>query len=141
MRWKKSECSRVRSRGAKYSDHVQYLNSIKRRFPVMTDGSAGIFISYTQEDTNTWVCFVGEEVSEAFGEERVSIDLDTLRSGSWREQIDEALNRSGVVLVVIGRHWLTITDETGLPRLTRSDDVHRQEIALALARKGVTVIP
>src|ERR1051325_8905708 len=107
----------------------------------MTDGLAGIFISYRQEDARPWAVFLCEELSEAFGENRVFLDLDTLHPGSWREQIDVALNQSQVVLVVIGRRWLTITDGAGLRRLDRSDDVHRQEIALALARKGVTVIP
>jgi hypothetical protein len=107
----------------------------------MTDGLAGIFISYRQDDAKPWAVLLCEELSDAFGEDRVFLDLDTLHSGSWREQIDVALNQSRVVLVVIGRHWLAITDEAGLRRLDRSDDVHRQEIALALARKGVTVIP
>jgi TIR domain len=107
----------------------------------MTDGLAGIFISYRQEDSRPWAVLLCEELSDAFGEDRVFLDLDTLHSGSWREQIEVALNQSRVVLVVIGRRWLTITDEAGVRRLNRSDDVHRQEIALALARKGMTVIP
>ena len=41
----------------------------------------------------------------------------------------------------MGRRWLTITDDDGQRRLDCSDDVHRLEIALALSRDHVTVIP
>jgi hypothetical protein len=107
----------------------------------MTNDLRGIFISYRQEDAKPWAVLLREELAEAFGEERVFLDMDTLHAGNWREQIHAAVEQSRVVLVVIGRRWLTSADETGLRRLNRSDDVHRQEIALALSRKEVTVIP
>jgi TIR domain len=101
----------------------------------------GVFISYREEDAKPWALLLRKELAEVFGDKWVFLDKDTLHAGNWRTQIYEALNQCRVVLVVIGRHWLTITDETGLRRLNRSDDVHRQEIALALSRKEVTVIP
>jgi hypothetical protein len=101
----------------------------------------GIFISYRQEDAKPWALLLRKELAEVFGDEWVFLDKETLHAGNWRAQIQAALNQCRVVLVVIGRQWLTITDETGLRRLDRPDDVHRQEIALALARKEVTVIP
>lgn len=101
----------------------------------------GIFISYRQEDAKPWALLLRKELGEVFGDEWVFLDKDTLHAGNWRAQIHEALNQCRVVLVIIGRHWLTTTDETGLRRLDRSDDVHRQEIALALSREEVTVIP
>ena len=101
----------------------------------------GIFISYRQDDAKPWALLLREKLAEVFGDERVFLDKDTLHAGNWRVQIHEAINRCRVVLVIIGRQWLTIADETGRPRLTRSDDVHRQEIALALSHKEVTVIP
>jgi hypothetical protein len=101
----------------------------------------GIFISYRQEDGKPWALLLRKELADVFGDKWVFLDKDTLQAGNWRAQIQAALNQCRVVLVVIGRHWLTITDETGRPRLNRSDDVHRQEIALALSRKEVTVIP
>src|SRR5262245_56723740 len=101
----------------------------------------GIFISYRKEDAQPWALLLRKELAETFGEDRIFLDRDTLHAGNWREQISEALDQSSVVLVVIGRQWLTITDGSGLPRLNRSDDVHRREIALALSRKEVTVIP
>jgi hypothetical protein len=101
----------------------------------------GIFISYRQEDAKPWALLLRKELAEVFGDKWVFLDKDTLQAGNWRAQIHAALNQCRVVLVIIGRHWLTITDETGHSRLNSSDDVHRQEIALALSRKEVTVIP
>lgn len=101
----------------------------------------GIFISYRQDDAKPWALLLSKELAGVFGEDRVFLDKDALHAGNWRAQIHEALNQCRVVLVVIGRRWLTITDETGRRRLNHSDDVHRQEIALALSRKDVTVIP
>jgi hypothetical protein len=101
----------------------------------------GIFISYRQDDAKPWALLLCERLAGAFGKERIFLDVDTLHAGNWRTQIDHALNQCRVVLVVIGRRWLTITDDTGLQRLTRPEDVHRHEIASALARSEITVIP
>src|SRR5687768_12492703 len=100
-----------------------------------------IFISYRQEDAEPWAFLLCKELAGVFGDDRVFLDKDTLHAGNWRAQIHDALDKSGVVLVLIGRRWLTITDDTGRQRLNCPDDVHRQEIALALSRKDVTVIP
>jgi TIR domain len=101
----------------------------------------GIFICYRQDDAKPWVLLLREELAEAFGEEHVFLDKDTLHVGNWREQIQQALDQCEIVLIVMGQRWLTITDESGQRRLDRADDVHRQEIALALSRRSVTVIP
>jgi hypothetical protein len=101
----------------------------------------GIFISYRQEDAKPWALLLRDELAEVFGEEHVFLDKDTLRAGNWRQQIQEALSRCRVVLIVMGRRWLTIADESGHRCLDRADDVHRMEIAFALARVDVTVMP
>lgn len=101
----------------------------------------GIFISYRQDDAKPWALLLRDELADAFGEEHVFLDKDTLHAGSWREQIQQSLDRCNAVLVVMGRRWLTITDARGERRLDNPDDVHRQEIAAALSRKDVTVIP
>ena len=102
---------------------------------------AGIFISYRQEDSKPWALLLCRELADVFGEDRIFLDKDTLQAGNWREQIHDALNQCPAVLVLMGRKWLTITDPAGGRRLDRPDDVHRQEVSLALSRDGVTVIP
>jgi hypothetical protein len=101
----------------------------------------GIFISYRQDDAKPWALLLRDELAGVFGDEHLFLDKDTLRAGNWREQIREALDRCRVVLVVMGRRWLTIMDENVQRHLDRTDDVHRQEVALALSRSDVTVIP
>ena len=101
----------------------------------------GIFIAYRQEDSKPWALLLRKDLEEAFGEENVFLDKDTLRAGNWRTQIHEALSQCRVIVVVIGRQWLSITDGAGLRRLDSPDDVHRNEIAFALSREEVTVIP
>jgi hypothetical protein len=101
----------------------------------------GIFISYRQADAKAWAITLRDDLAQVFGEDCVFLDKDTLHAGNWREQILLALERCKVVLVVVGPRWLTIVDEQNRPRLQLPDDVHRQEITLALSRPDVTVIP
>lgn len=102
---------------------------------------SGIFISYRQDDAKPWALMLRDDLVAAFGESHVFLDKDTLHAGNWRDQIQRALDDCKVVLVVIGRKWLTIADAQGRRRLDDADDVHRQEVAYALSREGVTVIP
>jgi hypothetical protein len=102
---------------------------------------AGIFVSYRQVDTKAWAISLRDDLAEVFGANQVFLDKDTLHAGNWRAQIQRALDRCKVMLVVIGPRWLTIADEHNRPRIHLADDVHHQEIALALSRSDVTVIP
>lgn len=102
---------------------------------------AGIFISYWQADAKAWAIGLRDDLAKSFGDDQVFLDKDALGPGNWRDQLQCALNQCSVVLVLIGRQWLTITDEQQRPRITLPDDVHRQEIAIALSHQGVTVIP
>ena len=102
---------------------------------------AGIFISYRQADAKAWAISLRDDLAEVFGADQVYLDKDTQHAGNWREQIQRALDRCKVVLVVIGPRWLTIADEQNRPRIHLADDVHRQEIAFALSRSDLTVIP
>jgi hypothetical protein len=102
---------------------------------------AGIFISYRERDSKGWALSLRDRLVEEFGEARVFLDKDTLKAGKWKDQIEQALGDCNIVLVVIGRGWRNAQDDEGRQRLMLDDDVHRREIALALARPDVTVIP
>ncbi|MDF0673342.1 MAG: toll/interleukin-1 receptor domain-containing protein [Nitrospira sp.] len=102
---------------------------------------AGIFISYRQDDTEAWAILLCESLAKVFGEQQVFLDKDTLHAGNWRDQLNQALDRCAVVLIVVGPRWLTIVDRQNRPRISLPDDVHHQEVALALSRPDVTVIP
>lgn len=102
---------------------------------------AGVFISYRKDDTRPWALALHDHLARVFGERQVFFDVDSLGAGQWRAQIDDALNRSAVVLVLVGPRWLTAADDAGRRRLHLADDVHRAEVASALGRSGTTVIP
>jgi hypothetical protein len=102
---------------------------------------AGIFVSYRQADAKAWAISLRDDLAEVFGGDQVFLDKDTLHAGNWRHQIQTALDRCKVALIVIGPRWLSITDDQNRPRIHLADDVHHQEVALALSRPDVIVIP
>ena len=102
---------------------------------------AGVFISYRKEDTRPWAITLRDHLAKTFGERRVFLDVDSIDPGHWRAQIERALDGCAVVLVLIGPRWTAVTDADGGRRLHLADDVHHQEVASALAKAGVTVIP
>ena len=102
---------------------------------------AGIFISYRERDSKAWALSLRDRLVDEFGEDKVFLDKDTLRAGKWKDQIERALGDCNIVLVVIGRGWIHAKDDEGRQRLMSDDDVHRREIAMALARSEVTVVP
>jgi hypothetical protein len=102
---------------------------------------ARIFISYRRDDDPFAAGRLYDVLSAKFGADQVFMDLDTLEPGEdfW-EVIKEALERADVQLALIGRGWLTASDQTGKRRLDAKDDFVRREIALAL-KGGLRVIP
>ena len=103
--------------------------------------TCGIFICYRQDDAQAWALLLHDHLVDAFGKTNVFLDKDSLHAGNWREQIQQALSGCSTVIVVIGSRWLTLMDGHGKNRLDDPNDIHRQEIAIALAMEEVTVIP
>jgi hypothetical protein len=101
----------------------------------------GMFVGYREADAKTWALFLASELDTAFGSGNVFLDKDSLHAGNWRDQIRDALAKCGVMLVVMGPRWISIADDQGRRRLDDPDDVHCYEIATALARGDVVVIP
>ena len=100
-----------------------------------------IFISYRRDDASGHAGRLYDDLVERFGDDRVFIDIDTIELGvDFGDSIEQALDRCEVVLAVIGRSWVKITDSAGLRRLDNPDDYVRMELEAALAR-GIRVIP
>jgi hypothetical protein len=77
------------------------------------------------------------------GAARVYMDVDSLHTpfgADYREQVWHHISSSAIVLAVIGRRWLGITDAMGKQRLQDPEDLVRQEITYAFDR-GIPVIP
>ena len=99
-----------------------------------------IFIRYRHEDTAYPASWLYDRLASHFGKERVFKD-DNIRPGDdFVEVITAAVARCDVLLAVIGKRWLTVTDEQGQRRLDKPVDYVRLEIQAALER-NIRVIP
>jgi TIR domain len=96
------------------------------------------FISYRRQDSSAAARWIGRSISDTFGPDSVFIDTEAIRVGAdWPTRINDALAKTDVLMVVIGRSWTTISDKDGNPRLTRENDWVRNEIAHALRRESI----
>lgn len=101
-----------------------------------------IFISYRREDTSGEAGRLAADLGSRFGRSSVFMDVDSISPGvNFEERIEAALSACQVALVLIGDRWLDVQTADGRRRLDQEGDYVRQEIAAALARKGVTVVP
>jgi TIR domain len=103
--------------------------------------SEGVFISYRREDAGPYARLLKVKLGQRFPDAEVFMDLDSIEAGlDFAEVIDSALQSCVILIALIGRDWLTITDEDGDRRLDNPDDYVRYEIRTALER-CVRVIP
>jgi hypothetical protein len=101
-----------------------------------------LFISYRREDTSGEAGRLADDLASRFGRANVFIDIDAISPGvNFEDRIHQALASCQVTLVLIGDRWLTAEQPDGSRRLDAEGDYVRQEIAAALARNDVTVVP
>jgi septum formation protein len=100
-----------------------------------------IFICYRREDTQTIANYLKVKLDNSFPRQ-VFLDTSSLPSGSrWSNEIQAALDRSEIVLVLMGDKWLTCHNEVdGRRRLDEDQDYVRLELKTAL-QKNKTLIP
>jgi Flp pilus assembly protein TadD len=102
---------------------------------------AGIFINYRGDDTDTTAALIDRELSARFGGDRVFLDSRSIPTGAdFAEELLGRLRTCGVLLVVIGPRWLTVTDASGQRRIDDPQDWIRREIVEAFAHR-LRVIP
>jgi TIR domain/Tetratricopeptide repeat len=103
--------------------------------------SQGIFLSYRREDAAPYARLLQFQLRERFPAAQVFIDLDSIEAGlPFAKVIRDAVDTCTVLVALIGRQWMTITDEDGSRRLDNPRDYVRFEVQTALER-GVRVIP
>ena len=101
-----------------------------------------LFISYRRSDGGKDASRIYDRLISAFGKYRVFKDIDNIPIGAdFRDVILDAVRNCDVLLVLIGREWLTISDEAGNRRLDNPDDFVRLEIETGLQYKQCLVIP
>lgn len=100
-----------------------------------------IFISYRRDDSEGQAGRLFQDLSDAFGSDTVFMDVSGIEPGiDFRRAIEKQTASCGVLLALIGRNWLTVTNPDGKRRLDDSNDVVRFETASAL-RRDIPVIP
>ena len=100
-----------------------------------------IFVSYRREDSADMTGRLCDRLAERFGAQTIFKDVDSIPIGSdFRAVLREAVENSNVILVIIGKQWLHLTDASGQRRLDDPRDFVRIEVEVALARK-VPVVP
>jgi len=101
-----------------------------------------IFISYRRDDSAGHAGRLFDYLSAHFGADNIFMDIDTIDPGEdFRKAISRAVGTCDVVLVLIGKQWLGMTDAQGQRRLDDPRDWVRMEVAAALANRRTRVIP
>jgi formylglycine-generating enzyme required for sulfatase activity len=100
-----------------------------------------IFISYRREDSPADSGRIYDRLWPKYGRENVFKDVDTIPLGAdFRQILTGAVAKCDVMLVVIGKQWVSILDASGQRRLDHPSDFVRIEIEEALTRE-IPVIP
>jgi hypothetical protein len=107
----------------------------------ITPAPPRVFVSYRRDDSSGYAGRLYADLSQQLGEDNVFIDIDSLVPGAdFIDAIEDTLAACDLVLVVIGRSWLTMTDAHGRRRLDNDNDFVCMEVGEALER-SIGVIP
>lgn len=94
------------------------------------------FISYRRADSSAASRWLANSIARTFGAESVFVDTESIRmSEKWAQRIELALDRSTVLIPVIGAHWLSITGAHHKRRIDDPNDWVHKEIAYAIAKE------
>ncbi len=100
-----------------------------------------IFINYRRDDDAGFTQALYSRLEQAFSVERLFMDIDSIAPGlDFVQVLNDEVARCDVVIAVVGKNWLSVTDETGARRLDNPEDFVRIEIESALTQKK-RVIP
>jgi CheY-like chemotaxis protein len=103
--------------------------------------SLRIFISYRRDDSADVTGRIYDRLVETFQKENIFRDIDSIPTGmDFRDYIRESVHGCDVLVAIIGKDWLNITNERGKRRLDDEADYVRNEISAALQR-DIPVIP
>ncbi|RED15858.1 toll/interleukin-1 receptor domain-containing protein [Parasphingopyxis lamellibrachiae] len=99
-----------------------------------------IFISYRREDSKHSAGRLADALGDVPHIKSAFLDIDDIAAGeSFPERLEASLGQADVCLVLMGDRWVGPVDD-GEPRINRSGDFVRMEVASALA-SDMRVIP
>ncbi|MEO6082493.1 MAG: toll/interleukin-1 receptor domain-containing protein [Umezawaea sp.] len=100
-----------------------------------------VFLSYRKSDSVYATAAVADRVARQFGQENVFRDRDSLPLGvAYPRRILSVLERSDIVLALVGAAWLDVRDGAGRRRLDDPEDWVRMELRMAFERE-IPVVP
>lgn len=103
---------------------------------------AKIFISYRRADSRTISGRIYDRLTAAFGKDEIFKDIDKIPPGKdFRGVLKEAVSDCKVMLVIIDKQWVDITNDTGNRRRDDPGDFVRIEVETGLQRDSALVIP
>ena len=101
-----------------------------------------IFISYRRIDANWAAVMLRHQIQRNFPDVDVFIDVASIRPGQrFKSTIQDNIKDCAILFAVIGPNWLTASDNYGMRRIDKEDDLVRREIAQALAQDHTCVVP
>lgn len=101
-----------------------------------------IFVNYRRTDTGWAADHLADKLKNTFGQDRVFLDVRGSDVGDdFTEKIKEKLRSTTILLVIIGKNWLSASDKFCRRRLDHPGDWVRREIRSALQKKDCKVIP
>jgi len=103
---------------------------------------AGIFVSYRRDDSRDIAGRLVDRLRQDYAAEQLFLDIDAIPAGTNFETVlADRLKVCDVLLAVIGPQWANAQGASGKRRLDEPDDFVRREVAAALQRNDVRVIP
>ena len=99
-----------------------------------------IAISYRRADSQDITGRIFDRLVQRFGKKSIFRDIDSIRPGiDFRDQIEETLQKSDVLLAIVGPKWVGHA-RGGEARIDNEADPVRTEVATALRRK-IPLVP
>jgi pterin-4a-carbinolamine dehydratase len=99
------------------------------------------FISYRRLDSSIFSQMLAAQLQDTYGGNRVFIDVENIRGADvWPTRLEGALRQASVVIVVIGKSWLSAADESTRRRIDLPGDWVRREIETSL-EEGKKILP
>lgn len=100
------------------------------------DNKSRIFINYRRGDAAGVAGRLADTLGRYFGDDRVFRDIDGIEGGAnFEDVLKRTAQAADAMIVLIGRDWLTMTNNSGQRRLHEPDDWVAREIAAALERR------
>jgi TIR domain len=107
----------------------------------MRVGTGAIFVSDRRAETRDIAGRLADRLMHRFGDDQVFVDVEDIEPGvDFVAEIERAVTRCRVLVVVIGPTWHTVTGTGRRPRLHDPHDAVAIEVRTALAA-GILVVP